>query len=144
MDLLSPPHNPLERERRDPPFTRADGNTAARILFFPFFFFLLLLRPVAFSEHVDFGFPIKRRNISASQCVPRSAFLRKTTLGNLPVFILSAVPADPLRTFASTVLMIPPEAPRISCIYRVLIMHCSVRHKRVHTQKDRLSRIRKL
>lgn len=31
-----------------------------------FFFFLLFI----LSEHVDFGFPIKRRNISASQCVP--------------------------------------------------------------------------
>jgi hypothetical protein len=62
------------------------------------------------SEHVDFGFPIKRRDISASRCVPHTAFLRKTTLGNLPVFILSASP-EALRTFAtSTFLMISPEA----------------------------------
>lgn len=49
--------------------------------------------------HVDFGFPIKRRNISASQCVPRSPFLRKTTQGNLPVF--GSLPPHPERRGAA-------------------------------------------
>lgn len=53
-----------------------------------FFFLFSIIISCSPLEHADFGFPIKRRNISASQRVPPRAFLRKTTLGNVPVFVL--------------------------------------------------------
>lgn len=79
----------------------------------------------------------------------RREFLRKTTLGNLPVFILYAIPLapdlrhhwHPERT-SGTFLMISPAAVR-SLIYVCVCVHCLTHtHARVRSHKRKYLRAR--